>query len=466
MKAVSEVDVVLAGWTESESGKQFRSLLFGYYEGTALQYFGHVGHGFNKKNQAVISAELTRLATKKQPFTRQVETSTPAHWLKPERVIRIRFDDITGSGKIRKPATFIGFRNDMDPKDVGNPKAELRTLEGNRNQAKSPAKKETKRPAKVNEDSNWPQVLAQSITRSDTIEVEGHELTLTNLQKEYWPDITKGDLLNYYIRIAPYLLSHLRNRPLSLHLKLVRPNAPGLYIKDMEGREPPFADIHTTPRLHPKKGKRNTIDYLVCNNLATLVYAVNLGCIDLNPWTSVVAHEHEPDFVVIDLDPSDDDFKKAITTARAAKQLFDEHRLKAFAKTSGKTGIHLFLPCRGFDFRQARSIAEHICSEIHELVPSITTTNVSVSSRGKKLYIDPNQNDYADTLASAYSARPHGKPTVSTPLDWREVQDSLDMDAFTIHTIEKRLQKKGDLFRGVLDTKIAQANNRGLKRLL
>lgn len=120
------------------------------------------------------------------------------------------------------------------------------------------------------------------------------------------------------------------------------------------------------------------IDYLVCNNLATLVYAVNLGCIDLNPWTSTIDNEHEPDFIIIDLDPSDDDFKKAITTAQAAKEFFDQHKLKSFVKTSGKTGIHLFIPCTGFNFKQARAIAENICSGIHQLVPSITTTNVSV----------------------------------------------------------------------------------------
>jgi bifunctional non-homologous end joining protein LigD len=204
----------------------------------------------------------------------------------------------------------------------------------------------------------------------------------------------------------------------------------------------------------------------VCNNLSTLVYAINLGCIDLNPWTSTVDNETEPDFIIIDLDPSDDDFKKAITTAQAAKEYFDQYKLKSFVKTSGKTGIHLFLPCSGFNFTQARTIAESICSGIHELVPSITTTNVSVNSRGNKLYLDPNQNDYADTVASAYSARPHGKPTVSTPLDWKEINDKLSMDAFTIKNIEKRLEKKGDLFLPVMDKKIAVKNSKLLQALI
>lgn len=476
IKTIAEADVVLGGWTESESNKKFRSLLFGYYEKGKLEYFGHVGHGFNAKNIPGITAELKRLATKRKPFRGEVETSTPAHWLRPERVIRIHFDDITGSGKIRKPARFIAFRDDINPEDVSNPTAEMKTVEAGRLRERSqvsnseqseagnppPKKRGRKSSMQLNEDSNWPEIDKQVVTREDVLDIEGNELRLVNLDKEYWEGITKGGLVNYYIRMAPYLLPHLRDRPLSLHLKLIRPNAPGMYIKDMEGRAPLFADIHTTPRKHRKAGKRDVIDYLVCNNLPTLVWAVNLGCIDLNPWTSRTTNEHEPDFIIIDLDPSDEDFKKAITTARAAKEFFDTHKLKAFVKTSGKTGIHLFLPCRGFDFKQARAIADNICSCIHELVPSITTTNVSVNSRGSKLYLDPNQNDYADTVASAYSARPHGKPTVSAPLDWREVNDRLSPDQFTVLNMEARLKKKGDLFAGVMDEKIAMKNSKQL----
>jgi bifunctional non-homologous end joining protein LigD len=465
VKTVAEADVVLAGWTESESGKQFRSLLFGYYENGKLEYFGHVGHGFNAKNLPRIMAQLKRLATTKNPFSGEVDTSTKAHWLRPERVIRIHFDDITGSGKIRKPARFIAFRDDMDPKDVTNPVAELNTVEGTKANAATTAKVKAAVP-QTNEDSNWPELDKQPITRRDTIDIDGNAIELLNIDKEYWNGITKGELINYYIRIAPYILPHLRHRPLSLHIKHINPATKGLYIKDMEGRQPPYAGIHTTPRKHKKKGKRDLIDYLVCNNLATLVYAVNLGCIDLNPWTSTIDNESEPDFIIIDLDPSDDDFKKAVTTALAAKEYFEEHKLKSFVKTSGKTGIHLFLPCTGFSFPQARTIAENICSGIHELVPSITTTNVSVNSRGTKLYLDPNQNDYADTVASAYSARAHGRPTVSAPLEWKEVNARLSMDAFTIMNIEARLGKKGDLFLGVMDKKIAGVNSKKLRQFL
>lgn len=193
---------------------------------------------------------------------------------------------------------------------------------------------------------------------------------------------------------------------------------------------------------------------------------INLGCIDINPWTSTTNNYLHPDYIVIDLDPSDDDFKKAITTAQAAKQFFDEHKLKAFIKTSGKTGVHLLLPCKEFTFPQARLIAENLCHEIHQLVPAITTTAVSINRRGNKLYIDPNQNDEADTIASVYSCRPFHLPTVSTPLDWKEVNDKLDSRDFTIQTIEKRLQKKKDLWFDIYSSDISSKNSNILKQFL
>jgi bifunctional non-homologous end joining protein LigD len=230
----------------------------------------------------------------------------------------------------------------------------------------------------------------------------------------------------------------------------------------MEGRQPECADIFSDQLKHKKAGKRDIIDYLVCNNEATLLYMVNLGCIDINPWTSRITAPTEPDYIIIDLDPSDNDFKKAITAAEATKQILDEAALKAFVKTSGKTGIHIYIPCLGFSFPAARTIAENICEAIHKLLPKITTTTVSVSARGNKLYLDPNQNDYADTVAAPYSARPHHVPSVSTPLLWNEVNAALDPAAFTITTIVTRLAKKGDLFAAVMDKKIAARNSKKL----
>jgi len=193
---------------------------------------------------------------------------------------------------------------------------------------------------------------------------------------------------------------------------------------------------------------------------------INLGCIDINPWTSTTADPLHPDFIIIDLDPSDGDFEKAIETAKASKEFFDQHKLKAYVKTSGKTGIHLFVPCSRFTFPEARIIAENICEEIHDLVPSLTTTEVTVSQRGSKLYLDPNQNDYADTIASVYAVRPYKYPLVSTPLEWKEVKNKLLPEQFTIANVPKRLRRRGDLFVSTLDNRIALRNDKHLKIFL
>jgi bifunctional non-homologous end joining protein LigD len=237
----------------------------------------------------------------------------------------------------------------------------------------------------------------------------------------------------------------------------------------MEGREPSCASVFTDERRHEAKGKRSRIDYLVCNNEATLLWMVNLGCIDINPWNSRIMSPGCPDFIAIDLDPSATDGNEAdrsmlLDTAIAAKEYCDKKQLKAFAKTSGKTGMHFFIPCSGFSNGEVRSFAEKICADIHELVPRLSTTENSISSRGNKLYIDPSQNDYADTLASVYSVRPAHLPLVSTPLDWKEINRKLNPYSFTMHNIQARIEKNGDLFAGLSENKWRSANNKILMR--
>ena len=232
----------------------------------------------------------------------------------------------------------------------------------------------------------------------------------------------------------------------------------------MEGRQPSCGAIFTDERRHAKKGKRSHIDYLVCNNEATLLSMINLGCIDINPWSSRVTSPQQPDFILIDLDPSDNDQQKLVDTAMATKAFCDKHKLKAFAKTSGKTGIHFYIPCTGFDFSKGRHFAEHICTEVHKQVPGASTCANSINSRGDKVYIDPSQNDYADTLAAPYAVRPFQLPTVSTPLEWKEINARLNPADFTISNIIERLKKKGDLFGSVMDKKIAAANTKVLQK--
>lgn len=469
-------EFVIGGWTESNSGRPFRSIVFGAYDNGELKFVGHSGSGFKDEVMKEVINRLKPLEIKKKPFVDEVDHDTTPHWVKPELVGNFKFATWTASGKIRKPAIFLGFREDKDPKDVVReiPLSVKDEEQVVKEKPKAKVKQEqtiagdfsNKGIVETATDSNWPELEKQVITSSDVFEIEGRQVTLTNVEKELWTGITKAQLIQYYHAVAPYILPYLVNRPQSLHVKHIKPTAPGLYIKDMEGRHPSWAEIFNVKRKHKKKGKRDVIDYLVCNDEATLLYMINLGCIDVNPWTSRTSNYLQPDFIIIDLDPSDDDFNKVIETAIAAKQYFDANELKAFPKTSGKTGIHLYLPCEGFSFPEARRIAEHICNEVHLLVPEITTTEVTISKRGNKLYIDPNQNDEADTVAAPYSVRPFHHPSVSTPLEWKEINGKLDPLQFDINTILSRIEKKGDIFRNVVDRKIATTNSKTLKALL
>jgi bifunctional non-homologous end joining protein LigD len=237
----------------------------------------------------------------------------------------------------------------------------------------------------------------------------------------------------------------------------------------MEGRQPECATIFTDKRRHKAEGKRDLIDYLVCNNRATLLWMINIGCIDVNPWSSRITNPEQPDYLIIDLDPSEEKrtakgLDRLRETAMAALDYCKDKKLRTFVKTSGKTGIHFLVPCRGFAFSQARAFAEDICEEIHQLVPSISTTATSISQRRGKVYIDPSQNDYADTIASPYSVRPYHQPAVSTPLELKEINTTLDPHEFTIDEIFKRISKKGDLFDGINDPRMIEINNKILNK--
>lgn len=456
-------EFVIGGWTESDSAAPFASLLFGFYEDGKLMYQGHAGGGYKSGQKKELMKKLEKIKIDKSPFANEVDTDRKVHFVKPELVANIKFATYTSSGKIRKPAIFLGLRKDKKPKQVVEEKpipvaeVENEKEKGDKNKSKNEV---------TSDISNWKIIKNEKITSEDTVLIDGKNVRLTNVEKELWKGVNKAQLIEYYHSVSSYILPYLKDRPESLHIKNIRPTVPGFYIKDMEQNQPEWATIFTVKRKHAKKGKRDQIDYLVCDDEATLLYIVNLGCIDVNPWTSRIQNYLEPDFIIIDLDPSDQEFEKVIKTSFAAKKVFDKYRLTAFPKTSGKTGMHLYIPCEHFSFTEARTPAEKLCSDIYELVPDITTLETTVSKRGTKLFIDSNQNDEADTVAAPYSVRPSHIPTVSTPVEWKEIKNGLTPSDFTIHSILKRLEKKGDLFKGVMDSKIRKSNSRILRKML
>jgi bifunctional non-homologous end joining protein LigD len=457
-------EFVIGGWAESDKARSFRSLLFGAYNAQGdFEWIGRSGGGYKEKDMSGILTQLKKLEITESPFINKVLDTKGAklHWIRPELVANFEFATWTKTGRIRKPATFLGFRKDKDARqvvrEVPMSEAEEKSISEQHREQKDTTQ---------STDSNWPKILNHKINSERDFEFGDHTVTINNIEQELWRGITKAQLITYYNAICPYILPHLRDRPLSLHIKQDGANAPGFYIKDMEGHGPAFLDIFTDERRHKKEGKRDRIDYAVCNKEAALLYLVNLGNIDLNTWASRITNPQQPDFISIDLDPSDEDFSKAVITALAAKKIFDQQKLKCFVKTSGKTGIHLLLPCEGFDFPQARTISEKICGLVAAEVPDIATTEVSVGNRGTRLFVDPSQNDYADTLACAYSVRPYKHPTVSAPLAWKEVNHKLDPGKFTMASMRERLEKKGDLFKQLTEAKIRKANTIHLKKLL
>jgi DNA ligase D len=279
----------------------------------------------------------------------------------------------------------------------------------------------------------------------------GRNLKLSNLDKLYWPKekITKGELIDYYEGVSSYILPYLKNRPMSLKRNPngVRDN--GFFQKDAGNIAPDW--MKTAPILAESTGK--TVNYLLCNDKPGLLFLANLGCIEMNPWNSTVAKPDHPDYLVMDIDPSDKNtFDDVIEVTLAVKEVLDMIKAPGFCKTSGASGMHVYIPCnKKYAYDQVRDFANLIAVAVTHLLPDLTTVERSLSKRKKnEIYVDYLQNSKGQTLASVYSARPKPGATVSTPLEWKEVKKGLHPSQFTIKNVLKRIAKKGDLFSGVL----------------
>jgi bifunctional non-homologous end joining protein LigD len=275
-------------------------------------------------------------------------------------------------------------------------------------------------------------------------------LKLTNQQKLYWPDdqITKGSLVKYYADIAPFILPYLKDRPQSLHRF---PNGiidAGFYQKDIDTAIAP--KWLRTEKVYSDSNHED-LDYLICNDKETLIYMANLGCIEMHPWNSRYDYLTQPDWLVIDLDPEDIAFAEVAKTALTVRKVLESLGIEGYCKTSGATGLHIFAPLAAkYEYEVVRNFGQLIAKRVHELLPDTTSILRQPRQRQKKVYLDYLQNSKGQTLAAPYSVRPRPGAPVSTPLDWSEVNSKLDPKTFTIQTIFKRLDKKGDLWKPVL----------------
>ena len=289
-------------------------------------------------------------------------------------------------------------------------------------------------------------------TDRDTVEVRlgGRAATLTNLRKPFWdrPRITKGDLLRYYATVAPYLLPHLRDR--AMVMKRYPNGAAGDFFF-MKRAPSPRPDWIETCAIRHASG--NVIDFPIVQDLLSLLWVVNLGCIDLNQWYARCDDVDRPDYLHFDLDPVPGaGFERVRETALLLREALDGIGMPSYPKTTGSRGIHVYVPIvRGPVQKTVWGVAKALAQALARARPKLVTAEYRIAKRpAGRVLVDYNQNAWGRTLASVYSVRPRPNVTVSTPVTWEEVARGVRMEDFRLDTVPARLAKKGDLFAPLL----------------
>jgi len=454
IKVHKRQEVVIAGFTKNaDTSKSFSSLLLGVYEKGKLQYVGKVGTGFSDKLQKTIMEQFKPIIVDKSPFESIPDVNKPsrfrpnppkakATWLKPELVCEVAFTEVTEDGVFRHPS-FQGMREDKKAKSVVREEEkptqkivdEVKEKEEHAHAIKPPKGKE-------------PKTLLNPKDETQVRKIKGHELKFTNLSKVYWPEdkVTKRDMFNYYYQVAEYILPYLKDRPQSLNRFPGGIHGPSFYQKDVKGKAPEWAE--TFPY---ENGEGEKKEYLVGTDEASLLWMASLGCIEMNPWFSRVQHPDNPDYCVIDLDPDKHSFDQVVEAALETKKVLDAIDVPSYCKTSGSTGMHIYIPLNAkYDYDQSQMFAKIIVNLVNKQIPDYTSLERMVAARKGKMYLDFLQNRPGATIAGPYSLRPKTGATVSMPLHWDEVKPGLKMKDFNIFNAIERLKVEGDLFKGVL----------------
>ena len=483
IKSTQSQEFVVGGYSEGQGARRdtFGALLLGHHEGDRLLYAGHVGSGFSERQLVELKERLRRLETGRCHFAEAPPTGpAPFHWVRPELVAQVKFSQWTREGRLRAPV-FAGLREDVDPRQV---------------------RREVVEPAVAVEGGDGPEgppsavdaVLAQMENERDTLTLKlaSHSLKLNNLNKELWPATglhrayTKRDLIRYYVQVSPHILPHLRDRPLTLTRYPSGINRPSFYQKHWEHQVPPFVE---TVRLFSSHNESD-VEYILVNNLETLVWLAQLADIELHVWFSRVDPEPDaghlpttftgskeaidasvlnyPDFLVFDLDPyiysgrekpreepelNRRAFAKVKEVARHLRELLEGLSLKPYLKTSGKTGLHLYVPIlRQYDYDFTRRACEAVGKFLARSSPADVTVEWAVSKRTGKIFFDYNQNMRGKTVAAPYSLRPTPEATVAAPIAWEELDRIYPTD-LTIETVPGRLEKLADLWLDILESK-------------
>lgn len=282
-----------------------------------------------------------------------------------------------------------------------------------------------------------------------TIKINQYQVRVKNLDKVFWPDqgFSKGDIINYYASIWPYLAPHLKGRPVSLVRYPEGINGVFFYQKNIPD-PPPWVETV------PVQSEGKTINYALINNLETLIWSINLGCIEIHPWLSALPDLDHPSYLIFDLDPMEPAvFSDSVNIAKYIKIILDELKLKAFPKISGATGIHIYLPLKSqYTYQQTSTFVKRIGEVVINSFPTLATNERKVSLRSGKVYIDHLQNLKGKTIASVYSLRPFSGAPVSIPVTWNELAD-VHPGMFNILNAPDRIKNTGDYFDGLLHLK-------------
>lgn len=455
IKVQQRQEVVIGGYTKNEgSPKHFSSLLLGVYEENKLQYVGKVGTGFKNKQQKKLLELFESLVVKKSPFDIAPDYNKPSRfrpnpphaevtWLKPALVAEINFTEITQDGLFRHPS-FAALREDKKPKEVLREKAASTEDLLEAPESKKGGQKIVRATGKSSR-----KTLLNPTDKTQVRKVDGHQLKFTNLHKIYWPEenIPKRDLINYYYQMAPFILPYLKNRPQSLNRFPNGIKGKSFYQKDVTGKVPDWMDTY----LYHAEGDDTDKHFLITNNEATLLYVANLGAIEMNPWSSTIKKLDRPSFCIIDIDPDKNSFDEVIEAALTTKSVLDKMDVPSYCKTSGSTGLHVYIPLgEKYTYEESKEFARIIVTLVHDQLPDFTTLERKLADRKGKMYLDFLQNRPQATIASVYSVRPKAGATVSMPLAWDEVKPGLKMSDFTIYNALERVLEKGDLFKPVL----------------
>jgi bifunctional non-homologous end joining protein LigD len=435
IKIVSRQEFVICGFTAGERD-HFGALALGVFDSGKIVWVGNVGTGFDQKTMAMLRQKLDPLVAPHSPFSGSPKVGKDVTWVKPELVAEVKFANWTGDGKLRAPV-YLGLRPDADPRDCVREQAGPQPVESS---AVAPV--------------STPAVKAESLLPADKTEVsitiEQHALKFTNLNKVFYPaeGIAKRDILNYYDAVASLILPHLKDRPLSLKRY---PN--GIEQQFFFQKDAPltFAPWLRTEEIYSDHNEA-AIRYVFAQDRASLLYLVNLGCIDHNPWMSRTPTLDNPDFVLIDLDPQDCPFDMIVEAALLVRGKLDAIGLTGYPKTTGGDGMHVYIPLQpDYDYEQSRTFAEILAHLVVRDRPDLFTTPRAVSKRQKgRVYFDWIQNGKSKTIAAPYVLRAYPGAPVATPLAWDEVRPGLTPAQFNIFNAPERFAETGDLFAGVL----------------